>query len=97
MLQQANNSRVTGWQRCRELIKPLQTPDGKTYSRLHVFRNCTAFIRTIPALVHDDIRVEDVDTHGEDHHADQFRYAVNTAEGFGRSRIPSGFDHMVSY
>lgn len=36
--------------------------------------NCTHAIRTIPELVHDETRVEDVDSKGEDHAADAIRY-----------------------
>ena len=41
---------------------------------LYVFRTCPHFIRTIPALVYDESRVEDVDTDGEDHAYDMLRY-----------------------
>lgn len=68
----ANNDRRSGWLRIRELLKPGQ--DGKP--RLQVFETCPNLIRTLPGLVHDNIHVEDVDTHGEDHAADALRYAV---------------------
>lgn len=38
------------------------------------FDTCTDSIRTIPALQHDDSRPEDLDTSGEDHAADDWRY-----------------------
>ena len=41
---------------------------------MYVFENCKAFIRTIPALQYDDHKVEDLDTDGEDHVADEVRY-----------------------
>ena len=41
---------------------------------LYVFSNCRDFIRTIPALVYDARRVEDIDTAGEDHIYDETRY-----------------------
>ena len=41
---------------------------------MYVFSNCKAFIRTIPALQYDDHKVEDLDTDGEDHVADEVRY-----------------------
>lgn len=41
---------------------------------LYVFNSCTEFRRTFPALVYSDIRVEDVDTSGEDHAYDAARY-----------------------
>ena len=42
---------------------------------LYVFSTCVDFIRTVPALQHDPDRPEDVDTDGEDHAADEGRYA----------------------
>ena len=41
---------------------------------MYVFNNCKAFIRTVPALQYDDHKVEDLDTDGEDHVADEVRY-----------------------
>jgi len=46
---------------------------------LKVFRNCVNFIRTIPNLVHDKNKVEDLDTDGEDHAADALRYHFSGA------------------
>jgi len=40
-----------------------------------VFSNCLDFIRTVPALQHDQTRPEDIDTDGEDHAGDEGRYA----------------------
>lgn len=42
----------------------------------YVFSTCTHFIRTVPVLQHDPDRPEDLDTEGEDHAADEGRYAV---------------------
>jgi hypothetical protein len=39
------------------------------------FSTCTDSIRTIPVLQHDAMRPEDLDTDGEDHAADEWRYA----------------------
>ncbi len=41
---------------------------------LYVMRSCRHTIRTIPALVYDPMRPEDVDTAGEDHIYDALRY-----------------------
>lgn len=40
------------------------------------FTTCPHFIRTIPALVYDPRRVEDIDTDGEDHIYDELRYLL---------------------
>jgi hypothetical protein len=43
---------------------------------LLVFRSCANLIRTVPLLVRDKLRPEDVDTTGEDHLLDCLRYGV---------------------
>ena len=48
--------------------------DDNGFPMMYVFSNCKAFIRTIPALQYDDHKVEDLDTDGEDHVADEVRY-----------------------
>ena len=42
---------------------------------LAVFDTCRDFIRTVPVLQHDRMRLEDLDTSAEDHIADETRYA----------------------
>ena len=42
---------------------------------IYAFSTCLDSIRTIPALQHDQTRAEDVDTEGEDHAGDEWRYA----------------------
>ena len=41
-----------------------------------VFSNCRQTIRTLPALVYDEKRVEDINTEGEDHIYDAIRYGL---------------------
>lgn len=43
---------------------------------LLIFETCTNLLRTLPTLVYDQVRVEDVDSDGEDHAADALRYAL---------------------
>ena len=74
--QRADNSRVGqrgamgGWDLLRAR---LVGEDGRPM--LYFFSTCRDTIRTLPALQHDDKRPEDVDTDGEDHAADETRYA----------------------
>lgn len=70
-LRKADDDRVNGWTRVREYLA--DAPDGKPYWQ--IFSNCVNLIRTLPALIHDDHRVEDVGD-GEDHAADSCRYAL---------------------
>jgi len=75
-LYRADNSRIIGWGKVREILKLIPTQSGGVCSKFMVTDNCRHFIRTIPGLIHDTERVEDVDTTGEDHAADELRYAV---------------------
>ncbi|HWE98370.1 MAG TPA: terminase family protein [Caulobacteraceae bacterium] len=72
----ADNTRVgaagalSGWDQVRARIAG--QGDGPM---LYAFETCAGFIRTMPALQHDPTRAEDLDTRGEDHVADETRYA----------------------
>ena len=72
----ADNSRIIGWGRMRELLEPRQLPDGSFESKFTVSPNCRDFIRTVPSLIHDDKKIEDCNSDGEDHCADMTRYAI---------------------
>ena len=41
---------------------------------MYVFDTCRAFLRTVPTMVYDPNRPEDLDTAQEDHVADEWRY-----------------------
>lgn len=68
----ANNNRLNGWNLLREYLKW----DDENPPKLHVFKTCHRFIETVPMLVHDLRRPEDLDTKGPDHQADAARYAL---------------------
>ena len=65
-----DNNRIAGWMQMHYRFQF----DENGYSRMYIFSNCHAFIRTIPLLVYDKYRVEDLDTGMEDHVADETRY-----------------------
>lgn len=69
-LTQATKDRVNGWKRVREWLA--DAPDGKPWLMVHP--DCTYLIRTLPSLVSEKTKPEDVDTDGEDHSADALRY-----------------------
>ena len=48
--------------------------DENGYPKMYVFKNCRAFIRTLPLLQYDSTLSEDLDSDGEDHIADETRY-----------------------
>ena len=68
----ANNNRLSGWNLLREYLKW----DEETPPKFFVFKTCRKFIDTIPMLVHDLRRPEDLDTKGPDHLLDATRYAM---------------------
>jgi hypothetical protein len=71
----ADNKRVSqlgalgGWDQMRQRMKG---EEGRPM--IYCFSTCTDSIRTIPALQHDPDKPEDLDTDGEDHAADEWRY-----------------------
>ncbi len=72
-----NNKRLEGANLVHKYLAPYEDPNsGRLVSRLSVTENCTNLIRTMPELVHDKIRVEDVDSKGEDHPYDGLRYGL---------------------
>lgn len=70
-----NNDRIIGWGTVREYLKKYSKGESVT-AKLQVFRTCHELIRTLPSLVYDDYRVEDLNTDGEDHAADALRYGI---------------------
>ena len=48
--------------------------DSDGYPMMYVFKGCKNLIRTLPSLIYDDRKVEDLNTDGEDHCADALRY-----------------------
>lgn len=65
-----DNKRIPGWMQVHYRLRF----DENGIPMMYVFRNCTAFIRTMPLLVYDDVKPEDLDTDMEDHIADETRY-----------------------
>ena len=85
-VRRGNNERVIGWGVMHEYLTPYKL-NGKMTAKLLYFSNCKDAIRTIPALVHDDIRPEDVNSKGEDHAGDADRYGVmDVVESFSEER-----------
>ena len=65
-----DNKRLPGWMQLHYRLRF----DEQGFPLLYVFRNCKAFIRTLPLLQYDSSNSEDLDTEGEDHAADEARY-----------------------
>ena len=65
-----DNKRVPGWMQVHYRLQF----DENGYARMYVFDTCRDFIRTMPLMVYDRHRAEDLDTELEDHIADETRY-----------------------
>ena len=65
-----DHERLAGWEQVRYRL----AFDENGYPMMYFFKNCKAAIRTLPLLQHDEHKIEDVDTDGEDHPADEIRY-----------------------
>ena len=65
-----DHKRIPGWMQCHYRMQF----DADGFPRMYVLDSCEDFIRTIPQLQYDQHKVEEVDTDGEDHIADEFRY-----------------------
>lgn len=71
VLRKADNSRLVGYQQVRQRIA-----GDEEGPMLYATRNChDGFWRTMPDLVMDESKVEDVDSDTEDHAYDSTRYA----------------------
>ena len=60
-----------GWDQMRARL----VGDTEGRPMIFTFNTCKDSIRTIPALQHDQDNLEDLDTDGEDHAGDEWRYA----------------------
>ena len=69
-----DNARLPGWMQCHYRL----AFDENGYPRMYVFKNCKAFIRTIPLMMYSETNPEDLDTKLEDHVADEWRYFCMT-------------------
>lgn len=65
-----DHKRLAGWMQ----VHYRMTFDSEGIPMMYIFSNCKAFIRTIPLLMYDEHRPEDIDTKQEDHVADEVRY-----------------------
>ena len=69
-LKPANKDRIGGWSNLHQWLSI--APDGIPY--LQVSSECINFIETFPTMIHDENKIEDVDTDSPDHAGDAVRY-----------------------
>ena len=65
-----DHKRIPGWMQCHYRLQF----DENGVPMMYVFDTCKAFLRTVPQLIYDPLRPEDLDTSLEDHVADEWRY-----------------------
>lgn len=65
-----DHERISGWMQMHYRFMF----DEEGIPMMYIFKNCKAFIRTIPLMIYDEHKVEDLDTDLEDHVADEARY-----------------------
>ncbi len=68
--EKGDHARISGKMQCHHRLNF----DADGIPMFYCFSTCKHFIRTIPALVYDEADVEDIDTDGEDHIYDEWRY-----------------------
>jgi len=79
----ADNTRIVGWQQVHARL----TFEGMENEEPMIFitEDCFDWWRTVPALMHDPAKPEDIDTRMEDHAGDDTRYACQSRPV---SRVP---------
>lgn len=93
IFRKGDNTRLPGKMQLHERLKFGE--DGRPM--LYIFENCRDFRRTLPTLVYDAKRPEDIDTAGEDHIYDETRYFLMSRPIAPRAdarRKRSGFDPL---
>ena len=68
--EKGDHERLAGWMQVHYRLQF----DENGIPMMYIFSNCKAFIRTIPTLMYDQHKPEDIDTKLEDHVADETRY-----------------------
>jgi len=64
------NERIAGWMSVHERLRF----NEKGFAMMYFFDNCNAIIRTMPLMMYDEHKPEDLDTDLEDHCLDECRY-----------------------
>lgn len=70
IFEKGNNERIAGWMQVRARMQF----DNEGYSKMYFFNTCKAAIRTMPLMMFDEHKPEDLDTDLEDHAMDDIRY-----------------------
>lgn len=68
--EKGDNERIAGWMQVHERLKF----DENGFAMMYFFDNCKAIIRTMPLMMYDEHKPEDLDSDLEDHAVDECRY-----------------------
>lgn len=85
----ADNKRQVGWEQLHIRLKGENYGTVQWQPMLYFLDCCEDTIRTLPVLQHDEVDLEDLDTDGEDHAADETRYAVMSRPRLSSSGHPA--------
>lgn len=93
----ADNDRIGGWNIIQELLHPFIDPNtDKRRAKLTITKSCPNLIRTLPQMQHDKVKVEDIDTKGEDHAPDTGRYLMKQLfKGGTRMQSIQTYEHTA--
>lgn len=92
-LVRSSKNRLMGW----DLVHQYLRHDEKMRPKLRVFSTCVNMIRTIPSLVYDANNIQDVDSRGEDHAADDLRYFLQTLRDFKPLRPMNAIEKRLKW
>ena len=81
----ADNQRVAGWQAMRTMLSE-SAKDVPESPGLWICRNNVEWLRTVPVLMRDDKKPDDIDTDMEDHIADETRYVCQSVKRITKTR-----------
>ena len=91
-----SGSRKLGWEALRSYLRNAAPIDDKgnpirrEKPGLFIMKNCKKFIEIFPTLPRDEKDPDDLDTHTEDHCADEARYEIMTPKRTARTGSVSG-------
>jgi hypothetical protein len=72
------NSRTQGWEQIRKRLKATKRPPGgyRETPGLFITTECPQWLRCVPVLPRDELKIDDVDDESEDHNGDETRYML---------------------
>lgn len=88
-----NKDRLNGWRYMRDFLRPIDLGGGRKTARLQICDCCPNLIRTLPEMVHDDKKPEDLDSEAESHASDSVRYGIMSR--FSNPKLPKTENEII--